>query len=57
METPVQTDVVEWSERDAIETVPGSNKNKLAIIQPSTTKNIPVRKTGNRDCWHCHLKN
>jgi hypothetical protein len=57
METPVSTDVDEWSELDGLETVPYINKNKLAVIQPSKIRNTPVRKTGTRDAWHCHLKN
>jgi hypothetical protein len=44
MENPVPTDVVEASELDGLETVPDINKNKLAVIQPSTTRNMPVRK-------------
>jgi hypothetical protein len=43
METPVLTDVVEWSELDGLETVPDINKYKLAVIQPSKIRNIPVR--------------
>jgi hypothetical protein len=57
MENPVHTDVVEGSELDGLETDPDINKNKLAVIQPSTTRNMPVRKTGTRNAWHCHLKN
>jgi hypothetical protein len=56
MGNPVPTDVVEVSELDGLETVPDINKNKLAVIQPSTTRNMPVGKTGTRDACHCHLK-
>jgi hypothetical protein len=55
MEKP--TDVVEGSELDGLETVPDINKNNLAVIQPSTTRNMPVRKTRTRDIWHSRLKN
>jgi len=46
MENPVPTDVVQASELDGLETVPDINKNKLTVIQPSTTRNMPVRKIG-----------
>jgi hypothetical protein len=49
METPLSTDGVEWSELDGLEKVPDVNKNKVAVIQPATTKNKPVRRTGTRN--------
>lgn len=57
METTVQTDIVEWSERDVLETVPDINKNKLTIIQHSKTTNMPVRKIESGDAWQCQQKN
>jgi hypothetical protein len=56
MEIPVPTDVVKASELDGLETVSDINKNKLAVIQHSTTRNMPVRENGTRDAWHCRLK-
>jgi hypothetical protein len=57
MKTGVPTEVVVWSERDGLETVADINRNKLAVTQPSKARNMPERKTGTRNSWHCHIKN